>query len=150
MMDPVYITGLGSISPQMTYNNNHFLEEIKVPENSMLKVIDPVYKEYIQGDMVRRMSRIIKMGVTASKICLSDAALNMPDAIITGTGLGCIEDTEKFLSTMIRNKEEFLTPTSFIQSTHNTVGAQIALILKCHNYNFTYVHRGLSFESGLT
>ena len=51
---------------------------------------------------------------------------------------------------MIRNKEEFLTPTSFIQSTHNTVGAQIALLLKCHGYNFAYVHRGLSFESALT
>lgn len=73
----------------------------------------------------------------------------MPDAIVTGTGLGCIEDTEKFLSNMIRNNEEFLTPTSFIQSTHNTVSAQIALLLKCHNYNFTYVHRGFSFESAL-
>jgi 3-oxoacyl-(acyl-carrier-protein) synthase len=50
---------------------------------------------------------------------------------------------------MILNKEEFLTPTSFIQSTHNTVSAQIALLLKCHNYNFTYVHRGISFESAL-
>jgi len=50
---------------------------------------------------------------------------------------------------MIRNNEEFLTPTSFIQSTHNTVSAQIALLLKCHNYNFTFVHRGFSFESAL-
>ncbi len=50
---------------------------------------------------------------------------------------------------MILNKEEFLTPTSFIQSTHNTVSAQIALLLKCHNYNFTFVHRGISFESAL-
>jgi 3-oxoacyl-(acyl-carrier-protein) synthase len=73
----------------------------------------------------------------------------MPDAIITGTGLGCIEDTEKFLANLVNNKEELLTPTSFIQSTHNTVSAQIALLLKCHNYNFTYVHRGLSFESAL-
>jgi 3-oxoacyl-(acyl-carrier-protein) synthase len=73
----------------------------------------------------------------------------MPDAIITGTGFGCLEDTEKFLGTMVKNNEEFLTPTSFIQSTHNTVAGQIALLLKCHNYNFTYVHRGFSFESAL-
>ncbi|MBM3404414.1 MAG: hypothetical protein FJY10_05940, partial [Bacteroidetes bacterium] len=65
------------------------------------------------------------------------------------TGLGCVEDTEKFLGTIIRNKEEFLTPTSFIQSTHNTVGGQIALGIKCHNYNFTYVHRNVSFEMAL-
>jgi 3-oxoacyl-[acyl-carrier-protein] synthase II len=50
---------------------------------------------------------------------------------------------------MVENKEELLTPTAFIQSTHNTVGAQIALMLKCHNYNNTFVHRGFSFESAL-
>ena len=27
------------------------------------------------------------------------------------------------------------TPTAFIQSTHNTIGAQIGLMLQCHNYN---------------
>ncbi|MCX6244185.1 MAG: beta-ketoacyl synthase N-terminal-like domain-containing protein [Bacteroidetes bacterium] len=153
MMKPLYIQGIGNVSPQKSYDNSHFLDEVAEVETNMLKSLDPNYKEYIAGDMVRRMSRIIKMGVAAGKICLADAAQGpeplIPDAIITGTGLGCIEDTEKFLSNMIRNNEEFLTPTAFIQSTHNTVSAQIALLLKCHNYNFTYVHRGFSFESAL-
>src|SRR5690606_4051567 len=35
------------------------------------------------------------------------------------------------------------------QSTHNTVAAQIALRLGCKGYNFTYVHRSISFESAL-
>jgi len=148
-MIPLYITGLGNISPQKTWDNNHFLNEVAGVETNYLRCQDPNYKEYIAGEMVRRMSRIIKMGVAAGKICLADAECAMPDAIITGTGLGCIEDTEKFLTNMIRNNEEFLTPTSFIQSTHNTVSSQIALLLKCHNYNFTYVHRGFSFESAL-
>jgi 3-oxoacyl-(acyl-carrier-protein) synthase len=145
----IYITGLGSVSPQKTFENGHFLEEVVPVEATHLKCLDPNYRDFIPGDMVRRMSRIIKMGVAAAKIALQDAGCGMPDAIITGTGLGCIEDTEKFLSTLIRNREELLTPTPFIQSTHNTVSAQIALILKCHNYNFTYVHRGFSFESAL-
>jgi 3-oxoacyl-[acyl-carrier-protein] synthase II len=149
MMKPLYITGIGNISPQKTWDNSHFLDEVETVETNYLRCKDPNYKEYIAGDMVRRMSRIIKMGIAASKICLTDGACNLPDAIITGTGLGCIEDTEKFLTNMIRNNEEFLTPTSFIQSTHNTVSAQIALLLKCHNYNMTYVHRGFSFESAL-
>lgn len=148
-MLPLYITGLGNISPQKTWDNNHFLEEVTNLETNCLRCQDLNYKEYIAGDMVRRMSRIIKMGVAAAKICLTDAECTMPDSIITGTGLGCIEDTEKFLTNLIRGHEEFLTPTSFIQSTHNTVNAQIALLLKCHNYNFTYVHRGFSFESAL-
>jgi len=147
---PVYINGLGLISPQKTTDNSRFLEEVVVVESNFIKCQEPVYKEYISGDMVRRMSRLIKMGVASSKICLQDAGCTEPDAIITGTGLGCIEDTDKFLSTLIRNKEELLTPTAFIQSTHNTVGAQIALILKCHQYNFTYCHRGFSLETALT
>ncbi|MES1219245.1 MAG: beta-ketoacyl synthase, partial [Bacteroidota bacterium] len=65
------------------------------------------------------------------------------------TAYGCLADTDLFLSKMVENNEELLTPTSFIQSTHNTVGAQIALMLKCHNYNNTFVHRGFSFESAL-
>jgi len=149
-MGNIFINGLGNISPQKTYDNGHFLDELTNLETKQLRCVDPNYKEYISGDLVRRMSRIIKMGIASSLICLQDASVEMPDAIITGTGLGCIEDTEKFISNMIRNNEEFLTPTPFIQSTHNTVGAQIALLLKCHNYNFTYVNRGISFESALT
>src|SRR5690606_30026983 len=66
-----------------------------------------------------------------------------------GTGMGCIEDTEKFLNAIISNDESFLTPTSFIQSTHNTVGAQIALGLQCKAYNNTFTHATISFESAL-
>ncbi len=155
---PIYINGLGNVSPQKTTDSTHFLEEPLSFEANHLKCIDPGYREYIPAELIRRMSRIIKMGIAASKICLNDAGIGLadplqrnitPDAIITGTGLGCIEDTEKFLANMIKNNEEFLTPTSFIQSTHNTVAGQIALLLKCHSYNFTYVHRGISFESAL-
>ena len=63
--------------------------------------------------------------------------------------MGCIEDSEKFLKALIDNNEEYLTPTNFIQSTHNTVGAQIALGLGCKGYNFTYVNGSISFESAL-
>jgi 3-oxoacyl-(acyl-carrier-protein) synthase len=146
----IFINGLGNVSPQKTTDNSRFLEEPISFDTNQLKCIDPGYKEFIPAEMIRRMGRIIKMGVAASKLCLKDAGSgHAPDAIITGTGLGCVEDTEKFLASMINNNEEFLTPTSFIQSTHNTVAGQIALLLKCHGYNFTYVHRGISFETAL-
>jgi 3-oxoacyl-(acyl-carrier-protein) synthase len=97
--------------------------------------------------MLRRMGRAIKMGAAASRIAMQEAGIENVDAIISGTGLGCFEDSERFLLALLNNDEQFLTPTSFIQSTHNTVGSQIALLMQCHNYNFTYVHRGFSFES---
>jgi 3-oxoacyl-(acyl-carrier-protein) synthase len=148
-MTQVYINGTGVLSAQKTLGISGFPTEIVSGDSTMMKIVEPNYREFVSGDLVRRMSRLIKMGISASRVCLQDAGCSMPDGIITGTGLGCIEDTEKFLANMIGNSEEFLTPTSFIQSTHNTVGAQIALLLKCHHYNFTYVHRGFSFESAL-
>ena len=145
----IFIRGVGNISPQNTFDNTHFLEETVEHTDDYLKCTEPNYKEYINPAVSRRMSRIIKMGVTASNICLRDAGIDNPGAIITGTGLGCVRDTEKFLTSMITNDEKLLTPTAFIHSTHNTISAQIALLLKCNNYNTTYVHRGISFENAL-
>jgi|SRR4051812_29678795 len=144
-----YIKGTSVISAQPTFNTTDFLTEIVETDAKYLNCIEPSYKEFLNPIMARRMARIIKMSIAASTTCMKDAGIEQPDAIITGTALGCLEDTEKFLLAIIENDEQFLTPTSFIQSTHNTVGAQIALQLKCMNYNFTYVHKGFSFESTL-
>ena len=143
----IYINGVGVISPQESILG--FPENFKAYSDEYLKCIEPNYKDFINPIQLRRMSRILKMGTAAAKLCLTDSSVEMPDAIITGTAMGCIEDTEKFLGTMIENKETLLTPTSFIQSTHNTVSAQVALMLKCNSYNYTYVNRGFSFESCL-
>jgi 3-oxoacyl-(acyl-carrier-protein) synthase len=144
-----FINGTGLISPQMTYDNSTFLDEIHEHNTPVMKCLDPNYKEYIKPIQLRRMSRSLRMGVTAAGICLRDAFVEIPDAIITGTGLGMMEETEKFLTAILDNDEKFLTPTSFIQSTHNTVGAHIAVNLRCNKYNHTYVHDIISFESAL-
>ncbi len=109
----------------------------------------PNYKEIISANALRRMATGVKMGMAAAYKALKNANIQQPDAILTGTGMGCIEDTEKFLNTIIANDETHVTPTSFILSTHNTVGSQIALSLQCKAYNNTYVHGALSFESAL-
>lgn len=143
-----YINGIGIISPQHTVESKEFPAEVMEYTADYLKCIEPVYRDYIDPIQGRRMSRLIKMGITSAKISLADAACQMPDAIITGTGLGSVEDTEKILGE-ITKEERFLNPTPFIQSTYNTISSQVAINLKCHNYNSTYVHRTFSFESGL-
>jgi hypothetical protein len=60
-----------------------------------------------------------------------------------------MEETEKFLNGILDNGEKLLNPTAFIQSTHNTVGAHIAVMLGCNNYNLTYVHGPVSLENAL-
>ena len=147
MAAKAYIIGSGCISPQNTTDADYFFETVIGPNTDHFPAIEPSYKEHINPNMLRRMGRAIKMGSSAARIAMTEAKLENVDAIISGSGLGCFEDTEKFLLAIINNDEQFLTPTSFIQSTHNTVGSQVALIMKCHNYNFTYSHRGFSFET---
>ncbi len=152
-MQEYYIQNISSISPQHTFETDGFLSQPLVDGESgsdCLPAIEPNYKDYItDAGLRRRMSRVVKMGVAAALNCVKNSSVENPDAIITATGLGCLSDTEKFLNAIVVNDEQLLNPTSFIQSTFNTIGAQIALILKNHNYNFTYVHRGFSFESAL-
>tara|TARA_R110000751_G_scaffold295678_1_gene404351 strand:+ start:16725 stop:17789 length:1065 start_codon:yes stop_codon:yes gene_type:complete len=148
-MEKVYINSIGSISAQKTFDNNDFLEEITPYEDTVISAIEPNYKDFIPPAAARRMAKGIKMGVVASKIAMEEADLTDIDAIITGTGMGCVRDSEKFVTAILDNNEQFLTPTSFIQSTHNTVAGQIALGIGCKGYNFTYVHSSISFESAL-
>lgn len=145
----IFIRAASCISPQKTFEENGFLDDIVEYDETRLRAIQPAYGKYIEPKLARRMGKIIKMGVATAMDCLQKANVEMPGAIITGTAYGSLEDTITFLSRMIELDEEMLPPTAFIQSTHNTVAAQVALLLKCHNYNNTFVHKGISFESAL-
>lgn len=138
-MQPIYIRHTASIHPQGNPENHPYLS-----------ACEPDYKGIItNATLRRRMSRIVKMGVACGLECIDGMTSENIQGIITATGLGCLADTEKFLNTLIENEERMLNPTPFIQSTFNTIGAQIALFRQIHAYNMTYVHRGLSFESAL-
>src|SRR5690606_39813906 len=71
----------------------------------------PIYKAFIPPAAIRRMAKGIKMGVATSVQALQKAELKQVDAIITGTGMGCSLDSEKFLKSILDNNEQFLTPT---------------------------------------
>jgi 3-oxoacyl-[acyl-carrier-protein] synthase II len=145
-----YINGSACISHYTTTDENYFFESAApiLPER-FLSVSAPDYKKYIPANALRRTSAILKMGISSGLMALERAGLTTPDAIITGTAIGCFEDTDKFLRSIITNEEKMLNPTPFIQSTHNTVAGQIALLTGCKGYNFTYVHQNLSFETAL-
>lgn len=144
-----FIHGMGLISAQETFGKDS-LEKITEPaDRNKINAIEPDYANWIDPKSIRRMSKIIRTGVAAAKLALHQAGLEKPDAVITGTGLGCLDDTEVFLNKLIENKEEALNPTPFIQSTHNTIGSQVALITQCLGYNQTYTQRAFSFELAL-
>jgi 3-oxoacyl-(acyl-carrier-protein) synthase len=86
----------------------------------------------------RRMGLILKSAILASMKALEEAGIEVPDAIITATPLGCLENSEYLLRQLRDEGEAMFSPTHFMQSTHNTIGSAIAIRTGCHGYNITY------------
>lgn len=145
-MKPVYLISSASISAQHTYNEADFLHPVLTSDDGKLFVTDPDYTRYISPVAIRRMSRMLKRGITAGMRCLEDAGIKTPDGIIIGTSHGSVTDMELFLHDMINLQETALNPTTFIQSTYNSVNGWLAMLSKCSGYNQTFVHRGFSLE----
>ena len=144
----IYIRAASQISIQQPLCEQ-WMDTPTLPSAVFNEPIDPDYKQWIAPAEARRMGRLLKRAVAVSLDTLQKGDCEMPDAIISGTGLGCVENTEKFLNALIDNQEQCLPPTPFMQSTHNTISSQVALKLQCHGYNSTYSHRGTSFDSAL-
>ena len=141
-----YIRSASCISIQPTFRKE--LIEL-TPANFPVTVIEPDYKTLISASLLRRMSSIVRYGAAAATDCLQQAGIETPSAIITGTGLGCLRDTQKFMDTFMRSESGTLPPTAFIQSTHNSLAGQIAMMTQCRGYNMTHVQNGVSFEQAL-
>ena len=146
---PAYIHSAEAITPQPTFRTDAWMSATIRPEKGYFTCLHPDYRQLIHPTSLRRMSPVIRMGLAASRICMEKAGITRPDAILTGSGLGCVRDTVRFLNQIIENDEQLLNPTAFIQSTHNTVSGQIALLLACKAHNLTFSQKTLSFESAL-
>lgn len=144
----VYINSVAQISTQEPLGLD-FFEAPKPCLEPYCRSIEADYKQFIPLAASRRMGPILKRAVATTLCSLREAGVDNPNAIIFGTGLGCIDNTEKFLTAMIDNDETCLQPTFFINSTHNTIASQVATFIKCNGYNSTYAHLGISFESAL-
>ena len=144
----MYLNSVGIISAAGSNIGEGVLGAHEYNTNS-LPSADADYKAYIPVMQLRRMSKAVRMGVVASKVVMQHVGIEKPDAICVGTAFGCLQDTERFLDKMVDQEEQMLTPTAFIQSTHNTVSGQIALLAKCNGHNLTFVHKGHSFEHAL-
>jgi 3-oxoacyl-(acyl-carrier-protein) synthase len=145
---PVYIQSANQISVQKPLSDEWLIRPVHY-RGKRAPTEDPDFKSFLSPLMSRRMCPLLKRAVTLSRVTLKEAQVDIPDAIICGTGLGCIENTEKFLSSISQNGEKFLQPTFFMQSTHNVLSSTIAIDIQCHGYNNTFVHRGTSFENAL-
>lgn len=148
MKKDLYVLSAKQISVQQPLCEDWMTQpvEYQTPFN---RSIDPSFKDYISPIEARRMGKILKRAIATSKEAIKASGLDSVDAIITGTGYGCIENTEFFLDALSKDGEQMLSPTYFMQSTHNTISSLVAIQTKNHGYNVTYAHKGISFDSAL-
>lgn len=147
-MNSVYIQAATQISMQQPLCEQWMTEPV-LHNEPLVKAVNPVFRDYIPANEARRMGNIMKRAIVTALKVLNDNRVEHPDAIITGTSIGSLDYTERFLNDMTESGEEALSPTFFMQSTHNTIGSAIAIYTKSHGYNTTYSHGQLSFDLAL-
>lgn len=106
-------------------------------------------KEFISPIETRRMSKMMKASLLTSIRCLKEAGIQQPDAIIIATRFGMLENGEKILDNIVTNGEDGISPTQFMQSTHNTIAGALAIRFNCHGYNITYSQGSESLDWAL-
>lgn len=148
MTNRIYIRSAAQISVQKPLCEGWMTDPAPC-SGPYLRSQDPDFKQFLNPLQARRMGLILKRAIAVSLTALKDAGIECPDAIFTGTGLGCMENTENFLSAMCRDGEDMLPPTYFMMSTHNTISSAVAILLRCHGRNCTYSQKDISFESAL-
>ena len=121
------------------------LAEVEITSEDQLDEI----RNYVKPLEARRMGKLMKASLLSSLKALKEAGIETPDAIITGTALGCWENSEALLRQIEEEGEVMLKPTYFMQSTHNTISSNIAIRTHCHGYNVTYTQEGDSFAWAL-
>ena len=126
-----------------------WMESPETYTQAYVPAIDPDFRQFISVGDARRMGKLLKRALATSLSALREGGIEHPDAIITGTGFGSVENTELFLEAMVRDGEQMLKPTQFMQSTHNTASSLIGIHTHSHGYNSTYTQKGMSFDCAL-
>jgi 3-oxoacyl-(acyl-carrier-protein) synthase len=121
--------------------------ELTRVENDSLEATKRI-RQYVSPMESRRMGKLMKSAMLTSLDALKQAGVSCPDAIVTGTAWGCLENSEQLLLQLIEG-EDLFKPTLFMQSTHNTLSSAIAIHLKCHGANLTFTQKEQSFDWAL-
>jgi hypothetical protein len=144
----LYIHRTACISPQQTFpRTDADLQQLHVSADNKLKAREPSY-EGIPPGLLRRMGKTVRLGIGAALPLLREAG-TPPDGILIGTANAGMEESIRFMQEIIDHEEGILSPGSFVQSTPNTIAAQISLLSRNKGYNITHVHGGLAFENAL-
>lgn len=148
-MSTVYLNSFKQISVQKPLSEDWINNPQNFENQKLVRTQDPDFKSLLPANVCRRNGNILKRAMIVSNFALKESGLESVEAVVVGSGLGCVENTELFLQELVYEGEEFMKPSYFMASTHNTISSTIGINLGCHGYNSTYCHKGVSFENAL-
>lgn len=121
------------------------VSDVTIDNAENLKAVDG----FIPPMVARRMGNLMKAAMLTSLRALYESGIETPDAIVTATAYGMKDNSIQILRELLEHGEETMSPTLFMQSTHNTIGSSVAIRTKCHGYNITYTQGERSLEWAL-
>ncbi len=146
----IYIGTTALISAQPPLSDA-WMDSPVLPEGEKLPTLEADYSAFVSPMEGRRMGRLSKRALATSLTVLRSVGVENPDAIITGTALGSVKDMETVMGALqgCDDATATVSPTAFMQSTHNTVSSLVAIKTHTHSYNCTWSQEALSFEAAL-
>ncbi len=93
----------------------------------------------------RRGGRAPLLATALAQNSLPDHIEREGIAVLFGTGLGCLTETQLFVENMIHNSEETPKPRAFSSSVHNAIASKVALQLGAKGECQTFAHGEVSF-----
>ena len=96
----------------MTPQSSSERMENKVYVLALVKdVPEEEYRNYVNPLKTRRYGKLLKRALVTALKCLKDSGVSHPDAIINGTALGSIEETENILDGLVEEGEDAVSYT---------------------------------------
>lgn len=154
----IKVCGIGTITPagnsiQELLNSLHNNKICCEGDGYLIRNFNA--KDFLPAAKLRRMSRFIRLAVCSAIMAFHDAQIDLAKVnkdrigIVVGTVYGSLKDTEEFLSKMILQGEQFVSPINFMNAVHNIAASQIALQLGITGPNLTISNGTASFENAL-
>jgi 3-oxoacyl-(acyl-carrier-protein) synthase len=109
----------------------------------------------VPGLKTRRLDRLSAWTLVASSLALQDAGTDLSHvdrsrvAVVSATGLGCVELTEAFYQSAAANGWSGTDPSTFSETLANSPASHVALFHDLRGPNITVGSRGFAGESAL-
>lgn len=166
MREKVVVTGLGVVSPLGSLPA--FWERLCAGETGIAPVADAAgaprmearardwnARDHVRPTLLRRMDRCSQMIVTACRMALADAQLELAGAeaeaagVVVGTAFGNLSESEDFLRGLFAKGPGLVNPLTFPNLVLNAPSGYVAIDLGIRGPNLTAVRGEASGEAAL-